>query len=184
MIVGHWGLTYAVSAKIRNAPIVLFAVAAIAPDCLDAIYSLMGLCSAYGVYSHSLPVALPLALVAAAFVWLITRNRAFAFVAMALVLSHLPLDWVTGRKALMLHGPLVGAELYRRPLADFFTELPLLVGGWWVARRAQLVPRWAIAIPTVLILAMTQAVGDSMNYLNLKKPASSQNAACRATWPL
>lgn len=182
MIVGHWGLAYAVSAKTRDAPFLLFAVASIAPDCLDVVYALLGVCSPYGVYSHSVPVLFPLSAAFALAIWLVTRNRLFGLVGMALVLIHLPADWVTGRKALFLHGPLVGANIYSWPLADFLVEVPLLVAGWLAARRADVRPRWAVALPTLLVLVAIQGAGDVMNYLNLEKPKSSQNPACRATW--
>ena len=182
MIVGHWGIAYAVSAKTRDAPFLLFAVASIAPDCLDVVYAIAGVCSPYGVYSHSLPALLPLAAVAAVAIWLLTRNWRFGLVGMALVLIHLPADWVTGRKALFLAGPLAGANLYSWPIVDFLLEVPLLVAGWLAARRAETRPRWAVAIPTLLILVTIQGAGNVMRFLNLENPVSSQNPACRDTW--
>ena len=182
MIVGHLGLAYAASAKTGNAPFVLFVLASVAPDGVDVVLSLLEVCSPYGRYSHSLPVLVALALLVGAAGWLLTRNRVFGLIAMALVLSHLPLDWVTGRKALLLNGPLVGADIYRWPVTDFLTEIPLLLAGWWVARQAQITPRWAVTVGAVLILTFIQGIGNSMQYFNLEKPKSSQNAACRATW--
>lgn len=182
MIVGHLAIAYAVSAKTRNAPFALFALASVAPDIVDMVLSLLEVCSPYGRYSHSLPVIVPLAMFTAATFWLLTRNRLFGLVAMGLVLSHLPLDWVTGQKALLLNGPLIGAEIYRWPVADFLTESPLLVAAWLAARRAQVSPRWAVTIGAVVSLTLIQAVGNTMQYLQLEKPKSSQNSACRATW--
>ena len=49
-----------------------------------------------------------------------------------------------GARALWLHRPVVGLNLYRWPAVDFVLELPLVVGGWWMVRRAQ-GARWAVA---------------------------------------
>jgi len=182
VIVGHLGLAFAASAKVKHAPFALFVAAAVLPDVLDAIYALLQVCSPYGVYSHSLPVLLPLALLAGGLTWIVTRNRTFSVIAVMLVLSHLPLDWVTGRKTLGLQGPLVGIDLYRRPVLDFVTEVPLLLTGWSVARRASWVPRWATTITIVLALVLAQGTFNVLGHLHVKNPVSSQTPACQDTW--
>jgi hypothetical protein len=52
------------------------------------------------------------------------------------LLAHVPADWLTGEKALWLHGPVIGLNLYRWPAMDFVLELPLIVGGWWMVRSS------------------------------------------------
>jgi hypothetical protein len=72
------------------------------------------------------------------------------------VLAHVPANWLTGEKALWLHRPVVGLNLYRWPAVDFVLELPLIVGGWWMLRRAQGAPRGTVSGP---------ALGDEVDCL-------------------
>jgi hypothetical protein len=78
------------------------------------------------------------------------------------VLLHLPLDLVTGHKIFWPGGPLLGLHLYRRPVLDFAVEVPILVAGWWLLRRAGHGPRWATATAMIVALVLGQGMFDLM----------------------
>lgn len=66
MITGHFGLAYGVRAIRKDAPLLLLLGAAVLPDMVDVAYALVGVCSPFGLYSHSLPAITVLAFVAGA----------------------------------------------------------------------------------------------------------------------
>ena len=144
-----------------KAPLVWLLVASIAPDILDGVYALARVCSPYGVYSHSLPAIAVLAAITMVLAYAGTRSGAVAIVFGLVVLAHVPADWLTGEKALWLHGPVVGLDLYRWPAIDFGLELPLIVAGWWLVRRARAAPRWVISAASLAILLVFQAAFDA-----------------------
>src|ERR1039458_7715079 len=125
MIVGHLGVALGARALRPKAPLVWLLAASIVPDLLDGVYSLAKVCSPYGVYSHSLPAIAVLAAITMVLAYAGTRSGAIALVFGLVVLAHVPLDWITGEKALWLHGPVVGLNLYRLPAVDFVLELPM-----------------------------------------------------------
>ena len=130
------------------------------PDLLDGVYALARVCSPYGVYSHSLPAIAVLAAITMVLAYAGTRSGAIALVFGLVVLAHLPADWLTGLKALGPHGPVVGLYLYRWPAVDFFVELPLIVGGWWLVRRVRAGPRLVTSGAALVVLLLGQAVFD------------------------
>lgn len=171
MITGHFGLAYIAGAARRDARLPLLLAAAVLPDILDFAYAAVRFCSPLGLYSHSLPVLVPLAALAFA-VGLATSRSAGAGLAMAaVVLLHLPADLLTGEKMLWPGGPIVGLQLYKQPLVDFAIELPLIVGGWALLRRAPSgsswstgsnAPRWATSALALVALIAVQGAMDGM----------------------
>jgi hypothetical protein len=145
MIAGHLGVALGARALRPKAPLVWLLAAAIVTDLLDGEYALAQVCSPNGTWSHSLPAIAVLAAIAMALAYAGTRSVGIALVFGLVVLAHVPADWLTGEKALWLHGPVVGLNLYRWPAVDFVLELPLIVGGWWMLRRAHGAPRWVVA---------------------------------------
>jgi hypothetical protein len=144
-------------------PLLWLLPAAIAPDLLDFAYALAGVCSPYGLYSHTIPAAALTAAVLGGGAFLATGSRAAGLVTAAVVLAHLPLDLVTGRKIYWPGGPLLGLALYQRPLLDFLAEVPIALGGWWMLRRSGRGPRWAAVGAAALGLVVVQAVFDGLN---------------------
>lgn len=142
MIIGHLGLALGARAVDREAPLPWLVVAAVAPDVLDLGLAAGGVCNVGGEYTHSLAAIAVTALVLGATGAQATRSRKTGLVIAALVVSHLLADYVTGLKALWIGGPIVGLDLYRWPWADFLVEAPLIVAGWWAARRWGGLPRW------------------------------------------
>jgi hypothetical protein len=160
MVVGHIGILLAARAWRPDAPLAWLLAASVAPDVLDVAYALGGVCNLHGVYSHGL---VAIALVACAFAvlaYLATRSAGVALVVGGLVLLHLPTDYLTGEKLGWTHGPVLGLFLYRWPLADFLVELPFILAGWWLVRRAAAAPRWVTARGALVVLLATQAAFD------------------------
>jgi hypothetical protein len=134
--------------------------AAIAPDLLDVAYALAGICSPYGLYSHTVPAAVLTGAILGGIAFLATGSRTTGLVIAGVVLAHLPLDFVTGHKIFWPGGPLLGLDLYRWPLRDFLLELPVALGGWWLLRRSGAGPRWATIGLAAGALVLVQATFD------------------------
>jgi hypothetical protein len=160
MILGHLGLALGARAVDPDAPLGWLVAAAIAPDVLDLAIATTGVCNPMGEYTHTLfAIAATAAVLGAAAAWATRRGRTGLLVA-ALVVSHILADYITGLKPLWIGGPLVGLDLYRWPWADFLVESPILVGGWWAARRWGRVPRWVGSRVALGVLLAGQFVAD------------------------
>ena len=137
MYAGHVGV--AVGAKgLRSAlPLWALIIASQLPDWADASMCLAGVAnSTPGWYSHSFP-AIGVLTIVGALVYLATTRDAVgsAFVG-ALVLSHAPLDYLTGLKPTWSGGPIIGLQLYRHPGWDFVAEAMVILTGWVVYRAS------------------------------------------------
>jgi hypothetical protein len=163
VITGHLGVAAAARGRWPAVPLLWLLPVAIAPDLLDVAYALAGVCSPYGLYSHTIPAAALTAAVLGGGAFLATGSRVAGLVTAAVVLAHLPLDLVTGRKIFWPGGPLLGLALYQRPLLDFLAEVPIALGGWWMLRRSGRGPRWAALGAAALSLVAVQAVFDGLN---------------------
>jgi hypothetical protein len=144
MISGHLAIALALRSAIRREELFdhgrwllpALVIAAIAPDIADFGYAKARFCSPLGLYSHGLVPLATLALAAVVLGWVLFTNGKIAGLMALAVLIHLPADFVTGEKLLWYNGPVVGLNLYRWPIADFFIELPVIIAGWWLVRRA------------------------------------------------
>ena len=158
MIAGHLGIAGAVHAARRGSSLSWLLVAAMAPDGVDVLYVLAGVCNPHGLYSHTIPAAVLIAALTGAVVYFATDRRATGALAALLVLAHLPADYVTGHKLFWPGGDLMGLYLYEQPALDFALESIMAVGGWWLVRRSDHAPRWArgaLALGAVLLLQGT-----------------------------
>ena len=129
MYIGHVGAALAAKRVRRSIGLLVLLVATYTPDWVDA-----GLCiaQAYGpqaMLSHSIPAILLFALVGFAWYGLATRDWTAALVIAGVILSHMFLDWITGYKPTWPGGPMIGLELYDRPIADFIVEGVVCVFG-------------------------------------------------------
>ena len=131
MYIGHFSFALAAKGRRSQLPLLACLIAATAPDLLAIIVDL----AHSNLYSHSLVSVAILALGAGALTKMYIREVRDALWVSALVVSHLPADWVTSRLALWPDGPVWGAELYRHPGVDFVLESSLAVVGWTVYRR-------------------------------------------------
>ena len=162
MITGHAGVAAAVRGGWRNTSLVWLLAASVAPDLLDVAMAALRICNPYGLYSHTVPAAALLAAVLGGAALLVTGSRPTAIAAALLVLLHLPPDMITGHKIFWPGGPMIGLDLYSRPLLDFLIEAPVLVAGWWLLRRSRSAPRWATSGLTLAALLAVQATFDVM----------------------
>jgi hypothetical protein len=172
VITGHLGVAAAARGRWPVVSLVWLLPVAIAPDLLDFLYAAAGICSPYGLYSHTVPAAALTAAVLGGVAFLVTSSRAAGLLTAALVLAHLPLDLVTGHKIFWPGGSLVGMALYERPLLDFLAELPVALAGWWILRRSGNGPRWATVGLAALGLIVAQGAFDVAN-------AGFKPSACR-----
>ena len=132
MYIGHFSFALAIKGRRSHLPLLLCLIAVIAPDLVAIIVDLSG----SDIYSHSLVSIATLALAAALLTRIYLGEARDSFWVGALVVSHLPADWLTSRLALWPDGPVWGAELYARPGVDFILESMLAVAGWVVYRRS------------------------------------------------
>lgn len=163
MITGHLGVAAAARARWPVVSLLWILPVAIAPDLLDVGYAVMGLCSPYGLYSHTVPAATLTGAVLGGIAFLATGSRAAGVLTAAVVLAHLPLDLVTGHKIFWPGGPLIGLGLYDRPLLDFLVELPVSLGGWWLLRRGRVAPRWTTMGAAAVALVVVQGTFDLLH---------------------
>jgi hypothetical protein len=160
VITGHLGIAAAVRSRWPGVSLLWLVPVSIAPDLLDVGYALTGICSPYGLYSHTVHAAALTGAVLGGAAFLGTGSRMTGLLTALVVLAHLPLDLVTGHKIFWPGGPLLGLNLYRQPLLDFAVEVPILLAGWWLLRRRGHGPRWATAAVTALALVLCQGTFD------------------------
>ena len=160
MITGHLGIAAAARSCRPALSLFWLVPVSIAPDLLDVGYALFGICSPYGLYSHTVHAAVLTGAVLGGVAFLATGSRMAGLITALVVLAHLPLDLVTGHKIFWPGGPLIGLDVYRRPLLDFALEVPILVAGWWLLRRGGHGPRWAAATATAVALVIGQGSFD------------------------
>lgn len=160
MIAGHIGLAAAAYVPRRDGSPLWLLAASMAPDLLDGLYVIAGLCNPHGLYSHTVPAAALLAATLGGTAFLATGRRTFGLVCAALVLLHLPLDYVTGLKLFWPGDELRGLRLYSRPWWDFLLETTIALGGWWLLRGRAGAPRWTTAWPAITALVALQAAAD------------------------
>jgi len=160
VITGHLGVAAAARGRWPVVPLTWLVVASVAPDLLDVAYAVVGICSPYGLYSHTIPAAAITAAVLGGIAFLTTGSRVAGLLVAGVVLAHLPLDFVTGHKLYWPGGPLLGLQLYDRPLLDFLAEVPVLLAGWWMLRRTGRGPRWAVVGAAIGGLVLVQGAFD------------------------
>jgi hypothetical protein len=137
MIIGHIGVAFAARARERGVPLGVLMAASFAPDLVRAAMLLGGVGRAdANLYSHALPWSFLLSVVLAVASW-VTWRSAHAAVAVALLaVSHIALDFVSGRKQLWLGGP-SGLDLGELQQYEFVLESALLIVGWQRLRRVE-----------------------------------------------
>lgn len=130
MYIGHVGAALAAKRARRGVGLLVLLVAAYLPDWFDTGLCLAGAYDPREMLSHSVPAVMLFALAGFTAYALVTRDWTGALVIAALILSHMLLDWVTGYKPTWPGGPMIGLQLYDRPVADFIVEgVVILVGA-------------------------------------------------------
>jgi hypothetical protein len=136
MYAGHLGFALGTYSFRRTIPLWLLLVAAQLPDWFDA-----GMCIAnqdrgpYGLYTHGFYVIAGASLAAAAFYTIFRRDTVGGFVIGFTVVSHYALDYLTGQKPTWPGGPIIGLQLYNRPVIDLVLEGATILIGWFLYRR-------------------------------------------------
>lgn len=162
MIVGHLGVALGAKSIRRAHPLLWLTVATYAPDIVDVVIgTVTGACTRYGEWSHALPCTIAIAATSAAICLVLTHDSFTAAAVAVLVLLHVPPDYLTGHKLLWSGGPIIGLRLYDRPLVEFFIEVPLIVGGWWMLRRSRGAVRWLAPWPTLAFLLTVQGAANA-----------------------
>ncbi|MEO5816864.1 MAG: hypothetical protein ABIT20_16450 [Gemmatimonadaceae bacterium] len=152
MIIGHIGVAFAATSRWRRVPLFALLVATFAPDIQRELLAALGLSlQQTNLYSHALPWSAALALGAGALTWAALRDRTSVLVVMAVVLSHVALDMISGSKPLWSNGP-EGVNLGRVEQVELLVETTLLLVGWRLWRRdtkrGWMTHRW---VPTLLV---------------------------------
>src|SRR2546423_12387894 len=136
MYIGHVGAALAAKRLRVSVGLVVLLIATYAPDWIDT-----GLCVTGGfdpgeMLSHSIPAVLLFAAAGFAAYTLITGDRTGGALIAAVILSHMFLDWITGSKPTWPGGPMIGLQLYSRPIADFIAEGVVISAGALIYSRS------------------------------------------------
>lgn len=136
MYAGHVGFGLGAYSLRKTLPLWLLLVAAQIPDWLDAGYCLANTSRGpYGIYTHGFVPIGAAAVILALVAYAITRDVTGAVIVALVVASHWPLDYLTGIKPTWPGGPIMGMNLYARPLVDFVLESATILAGWLLYRR-------------------------------------------------
>ena len=160
MYIGHVGAALAAKRVRVGVGLLVLLIATYAPDWIDTGLCLTGGFDPGEMLSHSIPAVLFLAAAGFAAYTLITGDRRGGVLIAAVILSHIFLDWITGYKPTWPGGPMIGLQLYSRPIADFIAEGIVITVGALVYMRS-LPPRrrpWldlSIMLGALLALQLT-----------------------------
>jgi hypothetical protein len=164
VITGHFGIAGIVRSvtrtKMSSGLFIAFALASLTPDVLDGLYFALGICSPFGLYSHTLHAIVLEAAVVAGSALLVTGSRVTALSFAIIIFLHIPADLITGHKLLLPGGEMVGLFWYEKPLYDFLLEVPTVILGWWALRRSGMAPRWATSIWALTVVLLVQTAFD------------------------
>ena len=136
MYIGHVGAALAAKRLRVSVGLVVLLVATYVPDWIDTSLCLTGGFDPVEMLSHSIPAVFLFAAVGFALYALITRDRTGGALIAAVILSHMFLDWITGYKPTWPGGPMIGLQLYSRPIADFIAEGIVITVGALVYSRS------------------------------------------------
>ena len=135
MYAGHVGLGLGAYSFRKTVPLWLLLIAAQIPDWLDAGFCIGDINRGpYGLYTHGfIPVA-GAAVLAALFTYALVHDAKGALLVALVVASHWGLDYLTGIKPTWPGGPVVGMNLYARPVVDVILESATILIGWLLYR--------------------------------------------------
>jgi hypothetical protein len=134
---GHVGIALAGKGYRETVPLWLLIFASQLPDWTDAAICASGVSSPPAeTLSHSIPAVAILAAALALLYYAARRDgKASALVAL-IVVSHMLVDYLTGRKPTWPGGPVIGLQLYHHPAIDFIVESVVIFAGWTIYRRS------------------------------------------------
>jgi hypothetical protein len=158
MLIGHLGPAFAARARWADIPMGWLVGATMVPDLARLALSATPAAARMDLnqYTHFLPWSLLLAAAVGFLAWLVRRDRTTALVVGALVLSHVALDMISGRKPLWWGGPM-GLDLQEYQQVELVIEAALLVAGWRSLRRVErrsIVARRSVLAALLLVEAL------------------------------
>ena len=170
MYAGHIGFGLGAYSFRKTLPLWLVLVAAQIPDWLDAGYCVADISrGANGMYTHGFIPVGAAAIVFALLAYAITRDVTGTLIVALVVVSHWGLDYFTGTKPTWPGGPVVGMNLYARPMVDFALESATILAGWLLYRRTlpKSVRNHAWTYATLLMLCTLQVLAGAAFALSL-----------------
>ena len=182
MIFGHMGVVAALRATIRRPggsyALMAMCVVAVLPDVLDVFYFVTGICSPFGLYSHTIPAIVLQGAVTGGLALLITDSLWLTLAFALLLPLHLAADFFTMRKLLWPGGELVGLNLYNHSALDLLLEVPVIAGGWWLLRRSGRGPSWAVGRGVLVAALVGQFSFDAYGFISNRhiKPSTCRSA--------
>ncbi len=191
MITGHYGITTflvgATRMRLSGRMFVALLAAAVVPDFVDVVLAIAGICSPYGLYSHTVNAVVLEVAVVAGVVWLATGSRSLALLFSVAILLHRPADYFTGNKLVWAGGEIYGLRLYERPFTDFVLEVVVVLAGWWTLRRRVGAPAWVLSkrmLSFVLLIQTAFLIYNAGPWASLKPTGCVDPTPALAQAPL
>lgn len=136
MYAGHVGIALGVHGFRKTIPLWLLIFASQVPDWADAFVCFGGMRPSFpGMFTHSVPAVSIFATILALAYYVVSRDMTGMALVAAVVASHAVADYFTGIKPTWPGGPLIGLQLYNKPLIDFVLEAVVIVIGWLSYRK-------------------------------------------------
>ncbi len=137
MLTGHVAIAMGAHGLRSSIPLWLLVLASQLPDWADAAFCTAGVRSAVpGAYSHGF-VPIGVLAATAGIAWFVkSRSAAGSLIVAAVVITHALGDFVTGMKPTWPGGPMIGFQLYSKPMLDFLFESAVIAAGWLIYRRS------------------------------------------------
>lgn len=159
MFVGHAGIALGAAGLRPGVPLFALVLAAFGVDLLEAALWAVGAGGAVPRPAESVPVALAVSAAAGLIYGVARRDGRGAALVVAVALSHLPADLVSGTVGLWPGTPAVGLDLFMTPAADWAVEGAVAAVGWAVWRRSLPPPsrRAPLAVAVLVGLLAAQA---------------------------
>ena len=157
MIIGHLGVAFGARARWPRISAYWLIVATMAPDLLRAVLAATGMPMGFTTrYSHLLQWSAYLALALGLVAYAVSRRGIVGAVTVAVVLSHIVLDAISGRKAIWDGSP-PGLDVQRYQQLEFVIEALLCWWGWRFLRRSPS-PTWLSRRSVLAALLAFEAV--------------------------
>src|SRR6266550_8329313 len=151
---GQVGIALAGKGYRQTIPLWLLIFASQLPDWTDAAVCGSGVSSPpVEMLSHSIPAVAVLAAVLALLYYAARKDGQGSVLLALIVVSHMLADYLTGGKKTWPGGPVIGLQLYHRPLIDFIVESVVIFAGWMIYRRSLPAERQR-SNPVMLILTV------------------------------
>jgi hypothetical protein len=133
MRLGHIAFALLARTARPRLSLVLLVPVAYGPDLVEGAFDVLGRNNP--ILSHSLISVGLCATLTALAVFVRHRSAMDALAVWLVYVSHWPADFINGLKPTWPGGPVVGLQLYDRPVFDWALELALLAACWIVYRK-------------------------------------------------